>query len=294
MKSLTYLLAILFTSFSFNAHAQQYTFEYNFKKGNSITQTSIMDMKVNADMGSKITTKNSFIIKDVQNDLITIDLTYDSMDMEMDVMGQKMNISSETANPMFPDLGEILKSLKENPITLTITKSGVLKDIKGLDKLQEVIEKSSTGNPMNAMILGQLLGEETLKSTFEQMSAHFPTKPVGIGESWEKAFSINQSVIKVDATMKITLLSVKDNIATLKVETQLGKKDKIYTQEINGMTVNTSMEGTQNGTMDVDLRTGWTKESNFNQSIQSESTVMDRKISQTITSTIKATSDIVQ
>jgi len=294
MKSLTYLLAILFTSFSFNTHAQKYTFEYNFKKGNSITQTSVIDMKINTDMESKITTKNSFIIKDVQNDLIFIDLTYDSMNMEMDMMGQKMNIDSETTNPIFPDLGEIFKSLKENPITLTITKSGVLKDLKITDKFREIISKSSTGNPMSSMILGQLFNEETLKGTFEQMSAHFPTGPVGIGESWEKTSSISMSAIQMDSAMKITLLSVKDNVATLKIETQLGKKDKIYTQEINGMTVNTSMVGTQNGTMDVDLRTGWTKESNFTQSIQSESTVMDRKVPQTITGTIKATSNITQ
>lgn len=301
MNTKIYLLAIVLLSV-FSTQAQEYTFRYNLKKGDSFKNTSVADMQINQeingrkiDMKTIMTIKLSYLVTNVQNDLITMDVKYDRMKMETEAMGQKMVFDSDasSSNPMLADSEAIFKAITGVSLSLSITPQGKLKEIKGVEKLQQAIAGtvSDPSNPMYSQI-SQQFSEESLKSTFEQMMvSFFPEKPVRIGESWTTDISVNQSSINLDASIKSTLLSVDNYIATLKVETQLGEKDKIYTQSINGMEVKMSMIGTQTGTMKIDVRTGWLKESDMDQDMKIESEVMGMKIPQSITGKVKLTTE---
>ncbi|MDL2323509.1 DUF6263 family protein, partial [Bacteroidales bacterium OttesenSCG-928-A17] len=166
-------------------------------------------------------------------------------------------------------------------------------EIKGVEKLHQAIagSVSNPGNPMNAQF-SQQFSEESLKKTFEQMMvSYFPEKPVKVGESWTTNITVSQSLIDLDAVVKSTLLSIENNVATLKVETQLGTKDKVHTQNVNGMDIKMVMVGTQNGTMKLDTRTGWYIESDMDQHMTVESEAMGMKIPQIITGKVKITTE---
>ena len=299
MKLKTNLLLILLFIFSFGAQAQTYTFEYNIKKGDSFTQTIVSNIKMIQEMMgqemeiiTQATIKNTYKVNEIKNELITIDMVYNSIETVQEMMGQKMLMGSESSlsDPMFGEVNTMFKSLTQTPISITINKKGEVKEIKGIEKLQQAMMESikDPNNTIITQVSQQFIGEEAIKNSFEQaMNIFFPEKAVIIGDSWEKSLFINQSQINIDAIMKITLLSVTNNVATLKVETILGSESKSYSVEINGMNVNMVMNGTQTGTIKIDLNTGWLKESDISQYIISESEVNDMKIPQTLTGTTK-------
>lgn len=292
MKTRIGLLAILFIAFAFNSQAQKYTFQYNFNKGDTFIQTSVSNMKLSQErMGQTVDTKSTvkyrYKVADIQNDLIFMTMSYEFMNMEMDGMGQKMTINSDNSNdnPVFADFSKVFNSIKENEIAFVMSKRGEIKEINGIEEIRQAIINSGVdaNNPLTSQLMQQF-SKNTLMTLFEQLSSHFPDNPVEIGEMWERDLSIHQSSINMDAKTKITFLSMEDDIATLKVETELGSEDKVYKQEMNGMEINTILFGSQNGIMKVDLRTGWIQENSTTQNMKSESEMMGMVIPQTIIS----------
>ena len=299
MKLSLNLLAILMIAFSFSAQAQKHSFHYNLKKGDSFSHTTISDSKVSQEMmGQKMdiamqtTMKVTFKVTDVKDGLYTLDLTYTLLRIDQEVMGQKMlmsSVSSENTNPMFTEINNMLNAMMNIPVSFTLTKNGEVKDIKGAEKIQKAMI-ASLSNPDSA-IATQFLdqyNEKSIKTILDQSISLFsPNNPVGIGESWEKEMLINQVQIDIDATHKMTLLSVANNIATIKIETKIGKPDKTYTMEMNGMSIKSTIKGIQNGTIEIDLRTGWMKGADLKQDLDMDSEVMGTKLPQKITSLIK-------
>jgi len=101
--------------------------------------------------------------------------TYDSVKMDMDVMGQKMSFDSTSPGSGNPMLAPVFKSLTGMTVTGTLDKDGKLGAVE--------VEGEGAGNPM---LEGFGLGKESLAQTVENLSGdHFPEKAVSVGDTWE-------------------------------------------------------------------------------------------------------------
>ena len=101
--------------------------------------------------------------------------TYDSVKMDMEMMGQKMSFDSTDPSAGNPMLGPVLASLTGMTVSGTLGQDGKLADVE--------VTGEGTDNPMLA---GLGLGKDSLAQTVENLSGdHFPDKAVSVGDTWE-------------------------------------------------------------------------------------------------------------
>jgi len=310
---------VLFFVFVFGARAQEYTFGYNLKKGDTFTQTTVADIKITqeamgrtTDVSNVLTSTLSYRVAGVENDLISMEMNYDRVKIGLEMPGTEIEADSEQTDKKqtterlagekpadekttaiassFAGMSPMLKSITNIPITLVLSKEGELKEVRGVDKLQQSIARSvdgDSGQSLMAAQFSQQFNEEAVKNMAGQNAAfYFPGKPVKVGDSWVNAMTTRQSNIPMGATMKMTLLSVDKNIATLQVEAVYATAEDDPAEELFAKI---KITGTQSGTMKIDLASGWAKESDMVQQIRLDSEINGMKSSQTSTGRITLT-----
>ena len=210
LKTRFCFFSIFFFTFILGAQAQEYTFGYNLKKGDSFTQTTVADIKITqeamgqkTDMGNTMTSTLSYKVAEVENDLISMEMTYDRMKMGVETMGTKIEADSKLSaekiatekvtseksiNEMlvsesmaeqktarlassFSGMAPMLKSITNIPITLVLNKQGKIKEVRGAEKLQQSIArqaKTDGGQDLITAQFSQQFNEEAVKSMAEQ------------------------------------------------------------------------------------------------------------------------------
>ena len=132
------------------------------------------------------------------------------------------------------------------------------------------------------------MSDDILKNMMEQSFKVFPDNSVKQGESWKKDMVISKPM-PMNIASNFTLKNVASNIAKLDVASVItpGKGG----MEMMGMTIETEMNGTQSGTMDVDVETGMALNTDIKQNIAGKMKVMGQEIPMNISSviTMKAT-----
>ena len=128
-----------------------------------------MDTNVDAEFVMGIT------IADGEEGTQNLSWNYDSVKMDMEMMGQKMAFDSADPSSGNPMLAPVFKTLTDMTISGTLTAEGKL----------ENVEVSGDGAD-NPMLQGFGLGKDSLAQTVENLSGdHFPDKAVAVGDTWE-------------------------------------------------------------------------------------------------------------
>lgn len=235
------------------------------------TVVSQMGMDINVNMKMDM---NAAVSTQDPNKLLT--LQYSNVALDMDMMGQKNSMSSNGTDPG----SETLKKLTSKSFGCVFNKNGEILKVVGVDSLIAAI---GAGSPATSYF-----SEDAIKSMMNQSFSVYPANPIAVGESWTRNMDVTSNV-KLKAQVTYTLEKVENNLAYIKVNTNLAS-DGEQKVTVNGMEVGMDLKGTQNGEVVVDTKTGMFTTSNLTQDLKGNLSAMGQQIPMTVKSDVTASS----
>ena len=285
-----------------NDNGEKYTIAYNLPQGETFKHRMSVESKTSQEvMGQKMEAvfnmnmEMSYYVKNVDDDNYTIDMTYNTISINMDAMGMNLSFDSNTTEEKatHQNLSPIFRAMTNTPVEMEINKHGETKSVKGFEKIYESVANATS--ELDAMTKEQMLAqskeqfsEQALTEIMNQTSAVFTKEPVAVGEKWIANIERTPNV-PVATTMELKLVSVKDNIATIEGAGDISTGPEGITKEKNGVQAVLKLNGTQTVTTTLDLATGWVVEANVTQNIEGTIEVEGMKIPQNTVNTIKIT-----
>ena len=276
---------------------EKYNLEYklaegdNFKQSMKIASTiSQMGQKMQMDMDVSLL----FDIKKLENDIYTVELSYEKIKMDMDMGMAKISFDSETDTEFatLEDMSPIFRAMTGVPMTIQMSKKGKVQSVNGFEKIVESMTQSIDAEIEEAVkdqILSQMQGqfsEEAVQSLFTNISSYFPQEDVAIGDSWVSQSTIDNNGMQMTSTLNLTLKNVEGNTAELICSGEVSTPEEGIIQNSNGMEVTVVMSGTTEGSIFIDLNTGITAKGDLVQKLTGKSTVMGMDIDQEIENNI--------
>ncbi|MFT4202817.1 MAG: DUF6263 family protein [Chitinophagaceae bacterium] len=243
----------------------------NAKYAMSATTKSVatqMGMDINMDMTMDM---NCTVTPQQGKDKL-MTMQYTNIKLDMDIMGQKLNLNSNETNAQ----SEPFKKLTTKQFGCVIAPDGKISKVVGVDSLASVF---GAGNPA-----AQYFDEDAIKSSIGQYFSLYPNKPIAVGETWSNIYSVTNR-IKLNAKVTYTLQKVENNLAYIKIASTL-TTDSAQKINFNGMDFDMALGGTQNGEMVVDTQTGIYTSSTLVQDLKGTITAMGQKIPMTVKSNI--------
>lgn len=224
-----------------------------------------------------------FKVIKVEQDVITLEMTFQHMKMTMSSpeLGELLN--ADTANTDDSDLtSKMFKGTLNIPVTMIMEKTGKIQSISGGEKLIASMFKAAdiTDAATIEANKGQFekqFGSEALSNSFEQMTYFLPAKTVSINDTWENVYHGD-----LKAKNKWTLSAQDENSYTVSgnADATMSNIDENVTMVLNG---------TQKTTVHANLKTSLFKEINVegvyigHTQVHAQSMTIPTKITSTIT-----------
>ena len=111
-------------------------------------------------------------------------------------------------------------------------------------------------------------GDESLRKTMEGFVVRYPAEPIEVGDSWTAQMKVGGFMPYIlDTTY--TLESTEGDRATIALTSAISANPDAPASDMDvaGATMRYEVTGTQQGTMTVDLRTGWSADAELSQSV---------------------------
>jgi len=279
---------LLLSAFSFHCQgADKYTIKYDFEKGKTYKQHSVTDMAMTMNaMGQDMKMDMSMYVDfnydvvDKNNDGYNIRMSYQKMKINMTSPMTYLLDSESPENSSDKSSAEFLKSLMGVPVDIQLTQQGKVTSVSGVDKLVEKVD--AVNNPQFKQMFGQQFSEKTFEKAFEQFASYLPGRPVAIGDTWNVATSLSNNGIDIINKMTLTLKQVNDNVATIEFTGTLTTPEGGAVTNIQGMDAKVSVTGTQTGTTQLDMKTGWIVRSEATQKFTQNIEVMGQTMPQQV------------
>ncbi|MEI8204036.1 MAG: DUF6263 family protein [Bacteroidota bacterium] len=213
-----------------------------------------------------------YAVLDINSDSsYNINCKYIGMKMLMD-MGM-MKINSEDSNGTSKPMHDAMKLLKGFGFSMKVSPAGKVKELQGLDSLIEYLVKSASSNDTvkTASLKetwSKYFSPSKFAGSFEDMFMFIPNKAVAVGDSWEKT-SENTLVFPMKMINKFKVKELTADYILLKSTTTI-ETGSNPTMEVSGAKMKFEMKGKQEGTVKLDVKTGWIIESEANMDISGE------------------------
>ena len=303
MKQLTIKSALLLCAvlFAFSAcNREKFTLVYNLNEGDTFEIFMSADMNLRQvmmgqliEMGIYTQMTTSYTVSSVTDNTIGLDFVFDEVviGMDADEFAFEFSSHSDAVFATEEDLGPILKAMTNLPFSMTMNKQGEVQSVRGFDQIMDAMLASIDGEvdafTREQMVsqFAQQFNEEAMQSNLGQWFAVFPSNPVRIGESWNTTQAINTGQVNMHIDMKTTLRSVSGNVAVLEQNATFATDEPIV-QITGGMETAISLTGTQTGTLEIDMNTGWIIRGELTQDIETKLDMFGMILPQTITSRI--------
>ena len=269
MKRTAFLFLVIFVSVSAftisscksSQSSASKMLKFNLQKGQAYDYDMITDfdqeimgreMKMSMDMGYSL---------DVNSDsgnIRIINTAINRIKMDMQMMGMRFSVDTEKPvsdadtttmqgklSFVFSKFGEVMKGKK---FVMKVDKDGKVIDLSGLDQIFSSLPSSNgmdsaERNKALRSLKEQINGKET-SDQFTELFSIFPEKEVKIDDTWEKDFEMTGKI----PTKNHTVYKVKDidgDMVTISSKTKIESSDE-----------NIKIDGTKNGIVIVDSRSG--------------------------------------
>lgn len=232
----------------------------------------------------------------VGSDKYQFTLTYDDYNIEQQVDGKKINLK-DLPTDSNDNVKKGMAFIKGISFVGLVNSTGKSENIKGTDRLVNRLDSSMEGMPAEVKkqvmsALAPMLSSDMAKGMLDQCFYVFPPGKVNIGDSWKNEI-IMQTMFSMVMKSTYTLLEIKDSIATLKVHSDISpnKNDFIMPGlamaspkgsdpkpqpgglDLMGMKLMASFEGTQDGTVWINMKNGMVQENSLNQDLKGKISV---------------------
>ena len=271
---------------------QQVLLKFNLQPGDQYLFSSVMKQNIRQTlMGQEmitiqhVTTDYVYAVQSVENGLTTINVTFRTIKMDMDIAGmQSVSFDSENPDAATNEL-KALSNLVGQSFLMQVDESGSVEKIEGL---AEII--ASVGGEQ-AEMLKQSFGDSSMIQNMNQVTNIYPNKQVGLGESWTKTFSGSiAGFLQSEATSAFSLSEIKGDLAILETDGQMSFS-KLEGPGGNPMLAGAefNLNGTQTGTLEVDIKSGLPISVKLKQDIKGDIDVQGMQIPTNIESDITIT-----
>lgn len=250
--------------------AENVTLQYKFKAGdeyeyiqqskqNAIqTLPGMGEMKMDGVLGGMMLLK----IKSVDaGGSARIESQYSKLKMATNNFIMSMSMDSEGSQE--EDGNKIIKSLTGKTFFFTLTKTGAVEDVEGVENLYSGLGSLGLDEGVvskTRKALQQTINDKSIKTLLENGLVSYPDKPVKTGDKWNTA-----TVQAVNFPMKIentwSLTNADASVANISCDGNLTTIDKEKVNNlVNGMKSKSDLNGTQKMNSRVDIKSGWPKE----------------------------------
>ena len=125
------------------------------------------------------------------------------------------------------------------------------------------------------------LNDSTIRRMMEQSLNIYPTTPVKVGDSWERKYTTNMGFMDMAVNSTYKLVSVSNDVAHIEITATI-RSIPSSNPQMKGMDI--EMNGTQNGSMDIDVKSGLIQESKFTQDVSGKMKIPGAEIPMKLTS----------
>ena len=295
MKSALMICAMLF-AFSACGNRETHTLVYNVNAGDTFRYQITVDMSMKQDfmgqtmnIGTTMEMLAVYHINSVEENSIDMDFLFESMRMDMFSDFFEMSVSSDTDAEFVTaeDISPMFRAMTNLPFNMVIDRQGNVQSMSGFeqmfDAMLSVIDEEVDEFTKQQVLaqLNQQFSPETMQDNMGQQLVVFPEHPVRIGESWNTSTTVSFGEMSMTMDAQTTLRRVNGNIAVLEIRGNFST-DAPIVQITEGMVARTSLTGTQTGTMEIDMNTGWTVSGNIVQDMEMETEMQGMTIPQSI------------
>jgi hypothetical protein len=252
-----------------------------FKQLNTTTQTITQKM-----MGQsiKVNAKNDMYLKqEVLNvnaeGIADLKVTYARIrsEQENSMTGKQIydsqDSTTDATGPNFMGFAQLVGQGFE----YSINAQGKVTEVRGVDALFDRIlnNMGESGGPEMAQVkatLKKTFGDDAMKSMMEQMMGHLPPSQIAAGDTWGGEVKM-AGVMAMTVANEYKLESIEADKAIISLTGEV-KTDEGAGLDLGVMNVEYNLEGTTDGTMEIDRKTGMPLVMIMNQKLKGQTKMM--------------------
>lgn len=261
------LLLVIFSCNNKSAPGEAYTLKMRLAAGDTFNQNMDMGMKMNfeaagqkLEMTMDMKVDMAFKVTAASEGSRDLTLTYKNMEVQTEMKGME-GMNKQMNN-------EALKNIIGKTVTLKINNKNEITDVVGFEEAL----LSDTTNLAARNMIKEMFTKEKMNSLFSMMFQLYPEKPIRVGDEWEREVKTAMAGLDMKVLGKYTLISVKDSVATIKMDGKYIADGKMA----EGMEM--KMDGTQTGEVNLKLADGYLKNSQIKIDLDGSMKVMGQNV----------------
>jgi hypothetical protein len=284
-KTLTLLFTVGVTAAS--CYAQKAPIRLNLQKDSTYYLNQNSTLTITQDIPGHQQVITIFIsglmshkVTAIEDTVYEMAVQYENLDIKMDMSGTTlMNVDTKKAGQ--DPISKIMASLLHKPITVSISKTGKVLEVKNIDNLyahmfDEFPQITEMQKAQFKAQVQQSFGEKALKNNFQDAFAVLPGTDVGVNDSWvsdTKLETVSQANIKTT----YVLISITDNEYVIHGDAVVSpagaNADFVIT---NGMPMRyNNASGSYTADIKLDKKTGWITGSKTEKNIKGDMEIKD-------------------
>jgi hypothetical protein len=212
----------------------------------------------------------SYRVKATNNETTTLLVSYDTLDLTIQLPDRNMHFTSKGGFYQQNDLfSQLMNAMSGKNFEVTVNNSnGAVIEIAGVSALFESVIAEfpdANGEQISSIMemLNKSYGESAFRSTFEAMNAYFTNKLLKKGDHWEKNLPL--SGINAELINDWRLEEINRKEAVINSKGQLHMLDLSNEVTVEGVITKMELSGTQTAELIVDYKSGWTQSGNIQQ-----------------------------
>lgn len=251
------------------------TYYQNIQSNTNINQV-YNGQEINIDLSTF--GKTSFKVIDIINSIYSMEVSYLSLGLSMNIQNKLIEFNSEKENEE-DILSMLLTKMKEKSFNIKMTKTGKVIEVKNIDSLflnlfDDLPNTSEIQKKQFIEQLSKSFGEKALIGSIEMCTLIFKDMPVSKGEKWEIITNL-ESVMSAEIKTTFLYKKKEENYIELSGIGKIKTINKGTYFDLNGIKVKYDLKGTINSVIKIDKKTGWIMDSKINQVISGNTTMIE-------------------
>ena len=270
------LLTAVFLLFAFSVSFAEKPIQLRLEKGKTYTQVSNINSKVSQfvqgmsiDIEMSIVSTTSYKVLDVKDTLLFAEVSFSSLKTTVKSPMGVQELSSDSKNVNDPS-SMLMQELTKNPFKVTLTQSGRVVEIDANTAIEKAVNSVvALSDDQKAMVKGQFFeqfGNAAIRQNLENTFSYYPPKNVK-GEKWNSVQKIKTSLALV-LNNENEVTDVNNENVTVKYVGEMSSPENAEPANLNGMSAKYAINGTTEGDVTIDVKTGWIIKSTFSQNLK--------------------------
>ncbi len=303
MKISNLVLALGIMTLLACAASKPVTLAINMAKGNEFSiETStntVVDVNVMGQAQKSLSTQTvgtKYQIMDVMpNGNVALKGTIMSMASSTDNAQASMSYDSKKPNDGDASLASLMTPILGHEMNIVMDQQGEIVTFEQEDVLEKMFANADESMMAAKATMEGQYGEDGMRNIVQAFGSVLPNKPIKKGDTWTKS-STTKNAMTLMTNYTYTLNERKEGKAYLSVVGTTKSDPTAAPADMMGMEIRYDMSGPVKGTLVVDEKTGWTIESDIEQTMKGTMKIknemigeIDAQMDMVATTTTKAT-----